>query len=86
DIRAAGHGDLIRAKSGLPLDPMFSAVKAKWLLDRIDPDRTRARSGELCIGTIDSFLLSRFGGEAVVEAGNASRMQLVDVASAAYDD
>jgi glycerol kinase len=85
EIRAKGHGELIRQKSGLPLDPMFSAVKAKWLLDRIDADRTLARSGEICIGTIDSFLLSRFGGEAMVEAGNASRMQLVDVASAAYD-
>ncbi|WP_237154736.1 FGGY family carbohydrate kinase [Oryzibacter oryziterrae] len=86
DIRAAGHAGLIRSLSGLPLDPMFSAAKAKWLLDRIDPDRRRARAGELAIGTIDSFLLSRFGGPHVVEAGNASRMQLVDVARAAYDD
>ncbi|MBB3931517.1 glycerol kinase [Kaistia hirudinis] len=85
-LRADGHDALIRARSGLPLDPMFSAVKAKWLLDRIDPDRRRAEAGELVIGTIDSFLVSRFGGEPVVEAGNASRMQLVDVARAAYDD
>ncbi|SKA17739.1 FGGY family carbohydrate kinase [Consotaella salsifontis] len=86
DIRARGYGELIRAKSGLPLDPMFSAIKAKWLLDRMDPDRSRARAGEICIGTIDSFLLSRFGGEAIVEAGNASRMQLLDVALGDYDE
>jgi glycerol kinase len=85
-LRAQGLGAMIRRKSGLPLDPMFSAAKAKWLLDRIDPARARARAGDLCIGTIDSFLLSRLGPEHVVEAGNASRMQLVDVTTAAYDD
>jgi glycerol kinase len=85
-LRAKGFGDVIRKKSGLPLDPMFSAVKAKWLLDRIDPDRRRAKAGEIVIGTIDSYILSRFGGGPMVEAGNASRMQLVDVATAAYDD
>jgi glycerol kinase len=85
-IRARGQGAIIREKSGLPLDPMFTAVKAKWLLDRIDPDRKLARAGDIVIGTIDSFLLSRFGGEALVEAGNASRMQLVNVGIADYDD
>ncbi len=78
--------DVIRRKSGLPLDPMFSAAKAKWLLDQIDPDRALARSGALAIGTIDAFLLSRFGGEAIVEAGNASRTQLVDIASCRFDE
>lgn len=85
-LRAEGHDRLIRARSGLPLDPMFSAAKAKWLLDRIDPQRHRAKAGDLVIGTIDSFILSRFGGEPVVEAGNASRMQLVNIAQNAYDD
>ncbi len=84
-LHTRGVGKLVRRTSGLPLDPMFSAAKANWLLDRIDPDRARAKSGEICIGTIDAFLLSRFGGEAVVEAGNASRMQLVNVATAQYD-
>ena len=45
-----------------------------------------ARAGDICIGTIDAFLLSRFGGEAVVEAGNASRTQLFDVVAARWDD
>lgn len=84
-IAAAGHGEMIRARTGLPLDPMFSAAKAKWLLDSIDPSRERARRGDFVVGTIDSFLLSRFGGEPVVEAGNASRMQLVDVASVRFE-
>ena len=64
---------------------MFSAAKARWLLDRIDPDRTKARNGDLCIGTIDAFVLSRLGDEPVIEAGNASRTQLFDVDKAALD-
>ena len=86
DLRARGFGAIVRQKSGLPLDPMFSAAKAKWLLDQIDRDRVRARAGDLCIGTIDSFLLARLGGEHMVEAGNASRTQLVDVVAARFDD
>jgi glycerol kinase len=85
-LRERGHGDLVRRKSGLPLDPMFSAAKANWLLDAIDRDRVRARAGDLCIGTIDSFLLARFGGEPIVEAGNASRMQVVDIVAGQFDD
>jgi glycerol kinase len=85
-LRDAGHGAVIRRKSGLPLDPMFSAAKARWLLDRLPSGQQRAEAGELCIGTIDAFILSRFGGEAVVEAGNASRTQLFNVAKAGWDE
>ena len=85
ELSDAGHAPLIREKSGLPLDPMFSAVKAKWLLDQIDPDRVKAKNGDLCIGTVDAFVLSRMGGEPIIEAGNASRTQLVDVEKAAFD-
>lgn len=85
-LRAAGHGAMICRRSGLPLDPMFSAAKARWLLDRLPQGRARAKAGEICLGTIDAFLLSRFGGEAVVEAGNASRTQLFDVVVGKWDD
>jgi glycerol kinase len=64
---------------------MFSALKARWLLDRLDPDRVRAKSGEICVGTVDSWLLSRFGGAHLIEAGNASRTQLLDVRRATWD-
>ncbi len=85
-IRAAGHGELVRERSGLPLDPMFSALKAKWLLDTYDPDRAKARRGEVCLGTIDAFFLSRFAGnDHLTEAGNASRTQLLDVRRALWD-
>ena len=65
---------------------MFSAAKARWLLDRLPLGQARAKAGEICIGTIDAFLLSRFGGEAVIEAGNASRTQLFDVVGGRWDD
>ncbi|TYB50552.1 glycerol kinase [Nonomuraea sp. PA05] len=90
DQRTAAHcrelacdAELVRSVSGLPLDPMFSALKARWLLDTYDPDRRRA--GELCLGTVDSWLLSRFGGEHLIEVGNASRTQLLDIETARWD-
>jgi glycerol kinase len=82
----AGHGDLVFELTGLPLDPMFSAAKMSWLLDEHDPDRSRARAGELCLGTVDAWLLSRFGGEAVIEIGNASRTQLLSLATGTWDE
>lgn len=84
-IRAGGDGDLVRDRSGLPLDPMFSAAKARWLLDELPGGQERARQGEICIGTVDAYLLSRFGGDAVIEAGNASRTQLLNTRAAAWD-
>ena len=61
-LRSAGAGERVRALSGLPLDPMFSAPKAAWLLDAHDPDRSLSRGGRLCLGTVDSWLLSRLSG------------------------
>ncbi|GAA0974701.1 FGGY-family carbohydrate kinase [Acrocarpospora macrocephala] len=86
ELVAAGAGPVVRSASGMPLDPMFSALKARWLLDAHDRDRSRARAGELCLGTVDSWLLSRLGGEHVVEAGNASRTQLLNVDTGKWDE
>ena len=69
----------VREHSGLPLDPMFSATKARWLLDQFDPDRTRAARGDLCLGTVDAWILYRLTGEHQTEIGNASRTQLMDI-------
>ncbi|TMR93535.1 FGGY-family carbohydrate kinase [Nonomuraea basaltis] len=85
ELAATGAAGLVRSVSGMPLDPMFSALKARWLLDAYDPDRRRGRAGELCLGTVDSWLLSRLGGEHVIEAGNASRTQLLDIETRDWD-
>ena len=85
-LRSEANEALVRSRSGLPLDPMFSAVKARWLLDRYDPDGTRARAGKVRLGTIDSWLLACLSGTHVIEAGNASRTQLLDLRSVDWDD
>lgn len=85
-LAADGGAALVRSRSGLPLDPMFSALKIRWLLDRIDTDRRASRSGGLRAGTIDAWLLARLGGDDAIEVGNASRTQLLDVHTARWDD
>lgn len=72
--RFAGSKDLIRTISGLPLDPMFTALKATQVLAEITSDLA-----DICIGTIDSWLLWNLGAGHVIESGNASRTQLMDV-------
>ena len=84
-LRGAGYGDEVRSISGLPLDPMWSSSKAAWLLDEYDADRSRSRGGELCLGTIDSWLLACLGGGHIIETGNASRTQLLDLTSRRWD-
>ena len=84
-LRAEGHADQVRELTGLPLDAMFSASKASALLDTYDPDRTLSRRGELCLGTVDSWLLWRIGGEHLIEAGNAARTQLLDISTRTWD-
>jgi glycerol kinase len=81
---AAGAEGKVLRLTGLPLDPMFSALKAQWLLDEHDPDRARSRGGELCVGTVDSWLVHRLGGPHVVEIGNAARTQLLDIGRGAW--
>ncbi|MTD13236.1 glycerol kinase [Nakamurella sp. YIM 132087] len=84
-LTAAGYADAVRERSGLPLDPMFSATKAAWLLDTFDPDRTRSRAGELCLGTVDAWLLHRLTGRHLTEVGNASRTQLMNIGTRQWD-
>ena len=78
----------VRAKTGLLLDPYFSATKIAWILDNVAGARTRAERGELAAGTIDSFLLWRLTGGAVhaTDATNASRSLLFDIHRSCWDD
>jgi len=87
-LRAAGHGALIRGKSGLEIDAYFSASKIAWLLENIPGARQRAERGDLAFGTLDSWLAWQLtGGRAhVTDASNASRTMLFDVARCAWDE
>ena len=84
-LRAAGHADRIQMITGLPLDAMFSAAKAAALLDRYDADRSRSRAGELCLGTVDSWLIWQLCGSHLIETGNAARTQLLDITTRQWD-
>jgi glycerol kinase len=86
-LRADGAEPLIARKTGLTIDPLFSATKARWLLDQIDDGHARAAAGDLCIGTIDSWVLWNLTNGAVhaCDSTNASRTQLCDLASGDWD-
>ena len=87
-LTSAGHADTVAAKTGLRLDPYFSATKIAWILDRVPAAREQAERGELAFGTIDSFLLWRLTGGRVhaTDATNASRTCLLDIHSGTWDD
>ena len=87
-LRADAAEDLVQARSGLLLDPYFSATKIAWLLDNVPGARARAGRGELAFGTVDSFLLWRFTDGAVhaTDATNASRTALYDIRRGCWDE
>ena len=87
-LRDAGHEPAVNGKTGLLLDPYFSATKLAWILDHVDGARERAAAGELAFGTIDTFLVWRLTGGAVhaTDASNASRTLLFDIHSQHWDD
>ncbi|MGB0087668.1 MAG: glycerol kinase GlpK [Rhodomicrobiaceae bacterium] len=81
NLKAAGHEPQIAAKTGLLLDPYFSATKIAWILDHVEGARALAEAGKLAFGTVDSFLLWRLTGGKVhaTDATNASRTLLFDI-------
>ncbi len=81
------YGDKIRKKTGLVMDAYFSASKIKWLLDNVPEIREKADAGEVCFGTIDSFLVWKLtGGKSfMTDVTNASRTMLMDLRSLTYD-
>ncbi len=86
-LRAAGAEPRVSARTGLVLDPYFSATKIAWLLDHVDGARAAAEAGRLAFGTIDSFLLWRLTGGKLhaTDATNAARTLLLDIRRGAWD-
>ena len=87
-LRDAGLEPLIRARTGLVLDPYFSATKIRWLLEHVPGLTARAERGEIAFGTVDSFLVWRLSGGLthVTDASNASRTLLFDLNTRAFSD
>jgi glycerol kinase len=86
-LREDGVEELVRAKTGLLLDPYFSASKLQWLLETVPGARERAQRGELAFGTVDSFLLWRLTGGRVhaTDVTNAGRTMLYDIVGGTWD-
>jgi glycerol kinase len=84
----AGAEPLVARKTGLLIDPYFSATKIAWILDNIRDGRARAERGTLAFGTVDSFLLWRLTGGAahLTDAANAARTMLFDIHAQDWDD
>jgi len=87
-LKEAGNEPLVTARTGLVLDPYFSATKIAWLLDNVEGARSAADAGRLAFGTVDTFLLWRLTGGKVhaTDATNASRTLLFDIVKGAYDE
>jgi glycerol kinase len=88
ELRARGLEKTLRERTGLTIDPLFSASKARWLLDNVAGARIKAERGELCLGTMDSWTLWNLTSGAVhaCDVTNASRTQLFDLRQLKWDE
>ena len=84
---AGGHEDLVRRRTGLVVDPYFSATKIAWILDHVDGARAAAAAGRLAFGTVDSWLIWKLTGGSVhaTDVSNASRTMLFDIHRLSWD-
>ena len=87
-LRERGLTERIREKTGLILDAYFSATKIRWILDNVPGAHARAERGELCFGTVDSWLAWRLSGGRlhITDVSNASRTMLFDIHTLDWDD
>jgi glycerol kinase len=87
ELKAKGFEPRVAEKTGLLLDPYFSATKLAWILDHVPGARARAERGELCFGTVDSWLIYRLTGGRVhaTDVTNASRTMLLNLKTLAWD-
>ncbi|CDQ19088.1 glycerol kinase GlpK [Halobacillus karajensis] len=88
ELRAAGHNDLFREKTGLLLDPYFSGTKVKWILDNVEGAREKADQGDLLFGTVDTWLVHKLsGGKAhMTDYSNASRTLMYNIYDLKWDE
>ena len=88
ELKKNGYEKLIKEKTGLLIDPYFSGTKIKWILDNVDGVRERAERGELCFGTIDTWLIWNLTGGKVhaTDYSNASRTMIFNINTLEWDD
>lgn len=87
ELREQGHEDMIREKTGLVIDAYFVATKVKWILDNIDGAKEKAKSGDLLLGTVDSWLVWNLtaGESHITDITNASRSMLYNIKELKWD-
>ena len=87
DLKKDGLEEIIKKKTGLLLDPYFSATKIAWILDNIDGLRKKAENGEVCVGTIDTWLIWKLtkGKTFATDVTNASRTSLFNIKKMQWD-
>ncbi|HOZ44992.1 MAG TPA: glycerol kinase GlpK [Candidatus Hydrogenedentes bacterium] len=85
ELKAEGLADEFRARTGLVIDAYFSGTKAKWILDHVAGARARAAKGELCFGTIDTWLLYNLVGVHATDYSNASRTLMYNIHDLEWD-
>ncbi len=87
ELRGRGLGSLLHERTGLTIDPLFSATKIRWLLDNLDSGQERAEAGEFCFGTMDSWVAWHLAGGRLhtTDLSNASRTQLLGLQAADWD-
>ena len=88
ELKAAGHTEFIRSRTGLIIDAYFSATKIKWILDNVPGARVRAEKGKLMFGTVDTWLIWRLtrGEVHVTDVSNASRTMLFNIHTLQWDE
>ena len=87
ELKAKGYAGLIKEKTGLVIDAYFSASKLKWILDHVEGSRSMAEAGELCFGTVDSWLIYNLSGGKtfVTDVSNASRTMMFNINTLQWD-
>jgi len=88
ELKEAGHAPDVQQRTGLVIDAYFSATKLKWILDNVEGARQKAEKGDLCFGTIDSWLLFKLtnGKAHTTDVTNASRTMLFNIHSLTWDE
>ena len=88
EIATDDNKSMVKEKTGLLIDSYFSATKIKWILDNVEDARARAEAGELCFGTVDSYLMYRLSAGKLFKTDitNASRTMLFNINTLRWDD
>lgn len=88
ELKTAGAADIVYRKTGLPVDPYFSATKLAWILDNVDNARARAERGDLLFGTVDTYLMWKLSAGKIfaTDYTNASRTMLFNIHALDWDD